>query len=238
MVRFISLEGASPDFASEVTRATNTQNRIGGRDFLSLDPEQARLRDEFAVDQLEYVFRTGEIDPDHDRGCSVVEATLALACSQVNPGLATQAKREISRLWDDISKAPYRLLFNATTTNLRIWRSVQVLRLVDRELTAQAKARGGRARGIAVHGNRLVLHLVFRQLNMAKIDQPGYDWDAELKRCEGLISATLSAVIEVVDEYFPGYLASLFKNASKSATLAERVLKRLTKATAAPGGGS
>lgn len=52
MVRFISLQDTTDTFASDVTRATNTQNRIGGRDFLSLDPQQARLRDEFAVEQL------------------------------------------------------------------------------------------------------------------------------------------------------------------------------------------
>ncbi len=227
MVRFISLEGTQADFASEVTRATNTQNRIGGRDFLSLDPEQGRLRDEFAVEQLDYVFRSGETDPAQDKGCSVVEATLALACSQATTGLTTQAKREISRLWEDISKAPYRQLFNPSTTYLRIWRSVQVLRLVDKELAKEARAKEGRARGVAVHGNRFVLHLVFRQLNMAAIDQPGYDWDQELVKCARLIPRTLATTIDVADADFPGYPASLFKNATKSAMLAGAVLRRI-----------
>lgn len=37
MVRLISLENCPPDFANEVTRAANTQNRIEKRDFAALD---------------------------------------------------------------------------------------------------------------------------------------------------------------------------------------------------------
>src|SRR5260370_1295423 len=46
--RFISLDQCPQGFASEVTRATNTQNRIERRDFVSLDPEQERLRTELS----------------------------------------------------------------------------------------------------------------------------------------------------------------------------------------------
>ena len=157
MVRFISLEEAPEDFGNQVTRATNTQNRIGGRDFLSLDPQQARLRDEFQIDGLLYVFRSGEIDPEPNAGCSVAEAAVALACSTATSALATQAKREISRLWDDTSRSPYKQLFNSGTTYLRVWRCVQVMRTVDDELARLGRASGGRKKGVAVHGNRLVL---------------------------------------------------------------------------------
>src|SRR5262249_19629420 len=50
MVRFIELEGTEEGFGAEVTRWTNTQNRVGGREFLALDPEQVRLANEFALD--------------------------------------------------------------------------------------------------------------------------------------------------------------------------------------------
>lgn len=228
MVRFISLEDAGENFANEVTRATNTQNRIGGRDFLSLDPEQARLRDEFAVEGLQYVYRSGETDPTPDKGCSVVEATVALACSDQQSALSTQAKREISRLWDDISKAPYKQIFNASVTYLRIWRCVQVMRIVDSELDSNEMKLDGRPRGIVVHGNRLALHLIFQQLAMTKIDDPKYDWKTELLRVKALLAATVLPLVTLVENEYPGYPASLFKNATKTARLATEVLNELT----------
>jgi hypothetical protein len=231
MVRFISLEHAPPNFASEVTRATNTQNRIGGRDFLSLDPEQARLRDEFAVEKLSYVYRNGETDPQPDLGCGVVDASVALACAD-SAALATQAKREISRLWDDIERAPYKQLFNATTTYLRVWRSVQVLRVVEAELTSEADSLEARPKGIAVHGNRLLLHLVFQQLHHSRIDDPEFAWDAEVERARSLVRPTLAEMVALVESDFPGYPASLFKNATKTADLARRVLARRVAALA------
>lgn len=48
MVRFISLENCPTDFAAEVTRGTNTQNRVERRDFVALDTEQVRLREELS----------------------------------------------------------------------------------------------------------------------------------------------------------------------------------------------
>lgn len=219
MVRFISLEGATDDFASNVTRATNTQNRIGGRDFVSLDPEQARIKDEFAVEHLHYVYRSGEADPKPEEGCGIVQATVALACSNTNPALATQAKREISRLWDDITRAPYKQLFNAQTTYLRVWRTVRVLRIVEAALESITNTVDGREKLIAVHGNRAVLHLVFQDLRMDRIEDPHFNWEAEEARAKALVEPTLSTVVTVVEDNFPGYPASLFKNATKVAAL-------------------
>src|SRR5262249_3643951 len=49
LVRFISLEGCPPEFASDVTEATNTQNTVERSDFVALDPEQSRLRTELLL---------------------------------------------------------------------------------------------------------------------------------------------------------------------------------------------
>lgn len=231
MVRFISLEEAPEGFGNLVTRATNTQNRIGGRDFLSLDPEQARLRDEFQIDGLLYVFRSGEVDPEPASGCSVVEAAVALACSTATSALAIQAKREISRLWDDTSKAPYKQLFNSGTTYLRVWRCVNIMRVVDNKLAELAAASGGRKRGVAVHGNRLILHLVFKGLDMTKIDDLSADWSGQLEKAEELSPLVLDKVFEVSEREYPGYPASLFKNASKCAGLAATVISELISDT-------
>ncbi|MCK0093738.1 AIPR family protein [Rhodococcus sp. F64268] len=229
MARFISLNGAEETFSSEVTRATNTQNRIGGRDFVALDPQQKRIKDEFSVAGYTYTYRTGEESPSPESGCDLTQATVALACAH-SPQLATQAKREISRLWDDIERAPYRSLFNGKTTYVRIWRCVEILRLVEDSLSKEKSTLEGRDRLVATHGNRAILNLIFSQLNMAKIDDPDYKWSNEASKVSTLLPQVLSAVIKEVTSNHPGYPASLFKNSSKVSALESTVVAHLKDA--------
>jgi hypothetical protein len=80
-IRFVTLDDPDGEFARLVTRRTNTQNRVGGREFVALDPEQERLRMEFAVSQLRYAYRSGETVSDPSKGCDLTDATIALACA-------------------------------------------------------------------------------------------------------------------------------------------------------------
>src|SRR5262249_18592298 len=126
LARFISLESSPPDFARAITKATNTQNRIEPRDFAALDPEQRRLADELLIDHIIYAHKSGEDVTDRKTGFDFVEATVALACYHRDVGMAVQAKREIGRLWEDISRAPYKALFNASLSGRKLWRVVQI----------------------------------------------------------------------------------------------------------------
>jgi hypothetical protein len=55
-----------------------------------------------------------------------------------------QAKREVSKLYDDIKKLPYLYLFNAALTATRLWRCVEFMRAVDAALKEQERTREGR----------------------------------------------------------------------------------------------
>jgi len=90
-VRIISLSRTSPEFGRQITRAANLQNAVGNREFAAMDPLQHRLATDFALDRRRYVYKTGESDPRSDDGCSIVEATQALA-SEHSIGLAVQVK--------------------------------------------------------------------------------------------------------------------------------------------------
>src|SRR5207249_3032573 len=107
-IRFISLDDCPEDFATSVTRYTNTQNRIERRDFVALDVQQERIRTELQIEGIEYVYKSGDICPPTRTGFDLTEATVALACSQADIALAVQAKREIGKLWEDLEKAPYK----------------------------------------------------------------------------------------------------------------------------------
>lgn len=107
LVRLISLDNCPPNFADELTRAANTQNRIERRDFAALDPNQKRLRTDLLLEcQKEYAYQSGENAPQESVGCTLDEAAVALACAMPDVGLAVQAKREVGMLYEDIAKAP------------------------------------------------------------------------------------------------------------------------------------
>jgi hypothetical protein len=216
LVRILSLEDCPMGFEKAVTRATNTQNRIERRDFAALDPNQHRLSGELLLDSKKYVFKTGETEPSPEEGCSIVEATVALACADKDVSLAVQAKREIGRLWDDIEAAPYTTLFNDDTTAVVLWKAVEIMRLVDGELKNLSKSSKPRADMIAIHGNRLILHRVFMDSSIRSFRRSDIDIDS-MKASVGSATerAFLSLCGHLESKYPNAYLASLFKNQSK-----------------------
>lgn len=226
-VRFISLGNCPEDFSIQLTRAANTQNRIERRDFAALDPEQDRLRRDLWMEyEKQYVFKTGDPVPLPDNGCGIDEATVALACAQGNLGLSVQAKREVGKLWEDINRPPYKLLFNASVTASRLWRCVEILRAVENTLKKKQAKLEGRERMVAVHGNRLILHEVFKGLPVDKFDDVNFDLVNAQKKAMTLAAAMLKTAIRVVAKKFPNaYLNSLFKNQSKC----EEIVKGISK---------
>jgi hypothetical protein len=138
-VRIISVADGSPAFGLEVTRNTNTQNAVEKRDFVALDPQQERIRQELQFEGVEYAYKTGTASVSAARSFDLMEATVALACAHGEVVMAVQAKREIGRLWEDISKAPYTQLFNGGVNGPHIWETVQTLRAVEAALQSEAK---------------------------------------------------------------------------------------------------
>lgn len=223
LIRLISLETGPPEFAGSVTRATNTQNRIVNRDFVALDSEQERLRIELRIDGLTYALQTGDPDPDPEDGCSVTEATVALACAIPDVQYAVQVKREIGRVWEDIESPTYRAVFNDGVSGTRLWRAVQVMRRVDRRINQIQKTSFGRRRLIAVHGNRVLLHAVFQQLPQRSLEEGGPLLDPE--QIEVLVNSSLDSMCKKVDStYAANYPANVFKNTARCRAIAKAIL--------------
>ncbi len=111
-LRVISLEKADETLGTTVTKTNNRQNRIENRDFVTLDPEQSRLRAELGIEGIVYHVIRSESVSRTDKSFGLGEATTALACASAKPSLFVQLKREIGKLWEDISKSPYKELFN------------------------------------------------------------------------------------------------------------------------------
>lgn len=223
MVRLISLQDCPPDFDLNVTKATNTQNKIEARDFAALDKEQPRLRSELLLSLgKEYVFRTGDQPPAQDKGCTLDEATVALACAQSDVTYCVNAKRGISRLYEDIAKPPYTVLFNPGLTALKLWRAVEVLRNVDALLKSEQRKRGGKERLVAVHGNRVLLYLVFRNIPQTVFEMDNAD--GEMKRIPALATDQLDKMTaEISKNHSTSYPGNIFKSLSKCKAIVSEI---------------
>jgi hypothetical protein len=227
MVRFISLEQCPEGFSTAVTRATNTQNKIEGRDFVSLDPEQERLRTELQIDGIDYVYKSGDTPRDPKSGFDLLEATIALACSHRDLTLAVQAKREISKLWEDIAKAPYKALFNSSLPGRILWNMVQLLRLIDQEFSIQLGLRPSKDKMVLVHGNRFLERQIFRRLKLQQLDAHTNVSTVQAEVSSLVPLATELTIILINKEYPDSYLASLFKNKTKCTKMESELDKEI-----------
>jgi hypothetical protein len=227
-VRIISLQDSAHDFGEAVTKTNNRQNRIENRDFVALDPEQGRMRTELALDKIEYHVLREETASRTDTAFDLVESTTALACASGDVAIVVQLKREIGKLWEDIEKAPYKVLFNGSVSGLYLWRCVQVQRKIDQSLDALLKAMGvnsGREYGVAVHGNRLIASLVFAALKISDYKDPDKDLSSLL--ANDAISAATGHFCDLVRQiiaadYSNALIPTLFKNQTKCKDIVQK----------------
>lgn len=154
-IKIISLENAPKDFDKLITIASNTQNKIEKRDFISLDEEQNRLISEFYLSNLFYhVKRDDLIENKDNKNYYFEEATISLACFQDNIDFSTYAKREIGKLWDDDN---YSILFNS---KLSVRFLVNII-LIFREIDTFIKSLEDQKRLICSHGIYLISNIIF-----------------------------------------------------------------------------
>ncbi|MFI1430904.1 AIPR family protein [Streptomyces lydicus] len=227
MVRIIVVQDAPKGFAQRVTLATNTQNRIEPQDFAALDPVQTRIREDFRLSLgKEYAIRRGEVTPLLAAGCTMAEAATALACTHPNPEYATIARYSSGRLWESSPEGIYTQLFGHQPSAHQIWRSVLLLRSVQRALHEAADGLMGRAAYIADRGALLVAHIVFQSMDNETIDDPESTWETALDEVPGRVAQTLARLISKVDELYgdQSFLSRLFVNADACRQLVRSVL--------------
>jgi len=221
-IRVVVLKGAPEGFGQEVTRTNNLQNRVEPRDFVAQDPEQKRLRQEMAIEGIDYQFVRSDEAVATATSCELVEVTTALACATGDAGFAVQVKTGIGRFFADLKKAPYKAIFNASTSGAKAFNATVLLREVDKWIEAKKHAlakRSGPRWGVLVHGNRVLAAAVITRLEIAKLSQPishfakNMDSAAIASACEHAYEKS----VETIEKKYSGkFLAVLFKNPSMS----------------------
>ena len=221
-IRVILLNTAPQEFGKDVTRTNNLQNRIEPRDFAAQDREQARLREEMALEDVSYQFVRSDEATVTPTSCDLLEVTIALACANGDPALAVQVKTGLGRFYNDLSKPPYKTLFNPTTNGARAFNAVRVQRVVDAWIDTQKQSVGkksGPPWGVLVHGNRILAAAVFKKFGPSKLSQPiaGFDKALTATPIAALCEAAYATMVAEVQAQYPGkFLAVLFKNPTMS----------------------
>jgi hypothetical protein len=217
LVRCIEVPKSEDELGKRITRYANTQNEVSSQDFAFLDQQQHRLLRELQVLGKEYILRSAEVPKSKDatQVIEVRQAAVALACASPSLGHAVIAKREVSRLFSDASV--YRTLFNAQTDPLRLSRAVEITGRVDQILDETERTTDGVAAGIAVHGRRVIAHLVMRGLGDGYLKDPDSDLTRDLADLEIEVQGYVNALVSV----FPAnaYPGNVFKNQSRVASV-------------------
>lgn len=213
-IKIISTQKAPLDFENDITKKTNTQNKVEARDFIALDPNQSRIKHELFHMGIEYCYRAGERPNNPRAGLDAQEAAIALACSQSEIKFPVLAKRNIGQLLDP-KTVEYKKIFDGTSGEL-LWGIATKVREIDEKLQEAKKSKqNGREAQLIVHGNRIITHLA---LKLLKTPRPEFNLDVILTRVIDL------AHNYIKDQYKDAYLAVLFKNTDKCAELGTHIL--------------
>lgn len=216
-IQMIDLGDVDEEQATQITRLSNTQNKIDGKDFASLDPNQERLRMELNLGGIQYLYKSGAKIEDPDRQISLDETIISQACALSDLSVVALVKRNIGALTENIEKAPYKLLFNGATNSFSLYNGVQVLRSVERYIAQNESEATGRKRLVLVHGNRFLLHLILGRVKGIA------DFDTQYYQKEYIDSIVLPMFLELwnsvynsMEEHFPeSYPAHIFKNVGR-----------------------
>lgn len=205
--------------SNDITKANNTQNRIEKRDFVSLDLNQKRLKEELELDKIDYIYKSGETATHiSEQTFDLTDATIALSAYQEDIQFVVQAKREISKLWDDIKKEPYTILFNKGTNSKELANAVNLLRNVD-QIIEKFKANTPKEHVlILVHGNRFILYAIFQKFrNEIK-------YGSEVNNLETVLEELIEKLFKIINQdYKDNYASNLFKNLNKCREIYEKL---------------
>lgn len=124
---------------------------------------------------LDYQFvRSDEITPTAT-SCELIEVTTALACASGDPALAVQVKAGIGRFFADLTKTPYKSIFNSGTSGAKAFNATVIQRNIDQWIEQKKKSlpkKSGPAWGVLVHGNRILSAAVFKKSSVIDLAQP------------------------------------------------------------------
>lgn len=228
LIQMIDLDACGEnqeDQATQITKLSNTQNRIEGKDFASLDPEQERLRMELSLGGIQYLYKDGSQIEDPEHQILLDETIVAQACLLDEISIIALVKRNVGALTENIDKAPYKKLFNGSTNSFTMYNGVLVLRAIESYIKEKESNVTGRKKLVLIHGNRFLLHLILKEIkNMDNFNDRYLDQKELRRKIDPICNKYWNQIYEIIEEYFPdAYPAYLFKNVGRLKEIVEKL---------------
>lgn len=216
-IQMIDIGDTDNEQAVQITKLSNTQNRIEGKDFASLDPTQERLRMELSLGGIQYLYKTGSKVEDPEHQITFDEAIISQACLCSDLSIVALVKRNIGALTDNTGKPPYKILFNGSTNSFSLYNGVQVYRAVESCIKQYEPTVTQRKRLVLVHGNRFLLHLILNELKEIEGFTDKYLSSVDIKKkTDDIFVQIWEKVFDAMEKHFPdSYPAHIFKNVGR-----------------------
>jgi hypothetical protein len=180
----------------------------------SIPSKSACIRTELLIDKINYEYREGEPLESAVDGFEFIEAVTVLACASDHMPYVALSKGYVGGLYADITAAPYKALFNPSTSSKRLWNLVQLARRIDKTIKTVVDQSSPIQRGIVVHGNRFTMHCIMRRIGKNNdLSQSEKISDEEIDKSVRYVLSSVNKIIE--KSYSDAYLAPLFKNVKK-----------------------
>ena len=225
MIQIIDLSQASDETAKQITKLSNTQNRIENRDFASLDPTQERIRQELSFSHFQYLYKGGDKITAPESQLLFDEAIVALACLSEDLSHVALAKRNVGALSEDITKPPYKVLMNTGTNSFAVLNSVMIIRSVEKKLQQKKTSLAGRERLVAVHANRFIEHCVLQSIKTNVRFLSGVIiCDTIQEQINTIVDELIPKITTIINTlYAESYPANIFKNVTKCKSIKEQM---------------
>lgn len=226
MIQIVDLSNIDTKIATQITRLSNTQNRIENKDFASIDPEQERIRKELWLSNYFYLYKSGDNITNPDNQISFDEAIVALACLSSELSYTVTAKSNVGALSEDITKKPYKVLFNSSTNSFALLNAVLFMREIERYLQEKKiQAKNRKERLVCIHANRFIVHLVLQKfVNNEWFNTEVVDKNNIKTYFMPFVDNFILQITQSINDLFPeSYPANIFKNTTKCREVEERI---------------
>lgn len=235
-IKFISLEGTPEGFGQRITIATNTQNKVDRKDFVSLNAEQERIKIDLKLEEIDYHYKRSDekINPDNSNYL-LEEVTFSLAALWPDVSLTTTVKKSSGKLWEDVQSKPYTDLFNSSVSARRIIKAVRIYRTVADKLRTLSLSTDGRKRSLYLYGNTFVAHIIMQNMNPALWSDGNIDFENYFASNLGNeIQQCLIDLERLIDRDYPGAtIGFVFRNYTKCRDLKSKMINRRHQSTTA-----
>lgn len=253
-IKLISLEHCEDDveFAQEITRTANYQNRIDTQNFIAQQPYQQEIARVLLMSNIHYHFRDDADIPTSDEyNFNLKDATTALACLEQmqDCDFVARVLANRSSLWSNeeiypdeaLNKTRYSRVFRASRSARAVWRAVQTQNIVIDRMKENTRVSTGVRKAFFENARWLVLNVIFLQLrpeqgpemtitpeDVAKISAATVEYaEALWAACETLGIVSRQADGGGYDS--PRHMKSVFSSPADCARLRSKMLEILNQ---------